>query len=375
MTSCSCTPGLPTPGCGGRSSGPLGREHRVIAFDLPGYGNAALEPGPLSYVDYVSERLEAPAAVVCCSFGASIGLELAVTRPELVEQLVLIGTGLAGWDWSEGAKAGFAEEEAALERGDLEAAAAAQARMWLADDADDDRRRADQAMTARSYEQQLPVEDQVEVVWPEPRAATRLADVRCPTLVLVGDRGRCRHRWRSPSARGGDPGRATGRRSRAPAICRASSARTSSTGCCSTSFADDGVRERGPRRLRPFAELAVGQRRRSASAAPDRPRGTSRAELAEVAERRRRVQRPGPVRRLRVLELEPSPQSSGSKRPKPGRTPSRPGNGTDGRLGERLGRDERRREQLAGEAERRRRASVDVRAAATPRSSRRVRAA
>ena len=172
----------------GPQLGPLGREHRVIAFDLPGYGNAALEPGPLSYVDYVSERLEAPAAVVCCSFGASIGLELAVTRPELVEQLVLIGTGLAGWDWSEGAKAGFAEEEAALERGDLEGAAAAQARMWLADDADDTVVELVQEMTARSYELQLPVEDQVEVVWPEPRAATRLADVRCPTLVLVGDR-------------------------------------------------------------------------------------------------------------------------------------------------------------------------------------------
>src|SRR5688572_6312440 len=90
---------------------PLGRKHRVIAVDLPGYGNVALEPGRLSYVDYVAERLEAPAAVVCCSFGASIGLELAVARPELVERLVLIGTGLAGWDWSAGAQAGFAEEE------------------------------------------------------------------------------------------------------------------------------------------------------------------------------------------------------------------------------------------------------------------------
>ncbi len=170
----------------GPQLGPLNREHRVVAFDLPGFGAVPLEPGPLSYVDYVAERLEAPAAVVCCSFGASIGLELAVTRPELVERLVLIGSGLAGWDWSEGAQAGFAEEEEALERGDLEGAAAAQARMWLADDAETAVVELVQEMTVRSYELQMPVE--VEDVWPEPRATTRLADVRCATLVVVGDR-------------------------------------------------------------------------------------------------------------------------------------------------------------------------------------------
>ena len=43
-------------------------------------------------------------------------------------------------------------------------------------------------MTVRSYELQMPMEDEVEVVWPDPRAAARLEDVRCPTLVVVGDR-------------------------------------------------------------------------------------------------------------------------------------------------------------------------------------------
>jgi len=167
---------------------PLGGKHRVIAFDLPGFGSATPEPGRMSFVDYVAERLEAPAAVIGCSFGAGIGLELAVTRAELVEQLVLIGAGLAGRERSEGAQAGFAEEEGALERGDLRAAAAAQARMWLADDADEAVVELVQEMTIRSYELQMPVEDKVEVVWPEPRAATRLGDVRCQTLVVVGDR-------------------------------------------------------------------------------------------------------------------------------------------------------------------------------------------
>ena len=161
--------------------------HSTLAPDLPGFGSVPAEPGRLSFVDYIAERLGAPAAVVGCSFGASTGLELSVNRPELVERLVLIAPALAGWEWSEGAKAGFAEEEGALERGDLAAAAAAQARMWLADDADEAVVELVQEMTVRSYELQLPMEDKVEVVWPEPRAATRLEDVRCPTLVVVGD--------------------------------------------------------------------------------------------------------------------------------------------------------------------------------------------
>ena len=251
--------------------------HRALAPDLPGFGDAPLEPGTIAYVDHAASLLDRPATVVGCSFGGRIAIELAAARPDLVERLVLIGAGLGSWDWSESAQAGFAEEEEAIERGDLAAAAAQQGRMWLADDAAPDVRELTEAMVLRSYEQQLPVEGQVKAIWPEVPGETRLAEIDMPTLVVVGDRGRRRHEeggrtsWRPRS-----PARAW-RRSRAPATCRASSARTSSTACCSTSFADDRVRELGPRRLRPFVELAVGQARERERRAPDRPRGTSRA--------------------------------------------------------------------------------------------------
>jgi pimeloyl-ACP methyl ester carboxylesterase len=81
-------------------------------------------------------RLAAPAAVVGCSFGGRIAIELVAARPDLVDRLVLIGAGLGSWSWSESAQAGFAEEEEAIERGELAAAAAQQARMWLAADAE-----------------------------------------------------------------------------------------------------------------------------------------------------------------------------------------------------------------------------------------------
>ena len=106
--------------------------HTVAAPDLPGYGDAPLEPGTIDYVDFAAGHLARPATVVGCSFGGRIALELAAARPDLVERLVLIGAGFGSWDWSESAQAGFDEEEEAIDRGDLAAAAAQQARIWLA---------------------------------------------------------------------------------------------------------------------------------------------------------------------------------------------------------------------------------------------------
>jgi pimeloyl-ACP methyl ester carboxylesterase len=162
--------------------------HRVLAPDLPGFGETPLVPGTVDYVGHVTALLDGPAAVVGCSFGGRVALEvaLALEQPELVERLVLIGSGLGRWEWSDEAKAGFAEEEAALELGDLDGAAAAQARMWLAAGADPAVRALTEEMTRRSYELQLPLEDEVTGAWPEPPSEERLGEIRAPTLVVVG---------------------------------------------------------------------------------------------------------------------------------------------------------------------------------------------
>jgi pimeloyl-ACP methyl ester carboxylesterase len=160
--------------------------HEVDAPDLPGYGDAALEAGELSYVDFAADRLGGAAAVVGCSFGGRVALELAFHRPELVDRLVLVGAGLGAWNWSDEAKRGFGEEEALLEGGDAVGAAAQQAGMWLAPSATSEVRELTAAMTLRSYEQQLPFEDQVQATWPQPSAADRLEEIDAPTLVVVG---------------------------------------------------------------------------------------------------------------------------------------------------------------------------------------------
>ena len=160
--------------------------HAADAPDLPGFGDRALEPGVVDYVGFAAARLDEPAAVVGCSFGGRVALELAAARPELVDRLVLVAPGLGSWSWSDAAQALFAEEEELLEAGDLASAAAQQARMWLAPDAGSDVRALTEAMTLRSYEQQLPLDGQVRVEWPKPAAESRLEELAVPTLVVVG---------------------------------------------------------------------------------------------------------------------------------------------------------------------------------------------
>ena len=197
--------------------------HRPIASDLPGFGDSPLEPGTIDYIDHAASLVNGPAAVVGCSFGGRIAIELAAARPDLVDRLVLIGAGLGSWDWSESAQAGFAEEEEAIERGDLAAAAAQQARMWLAADAAPEVRELTEAMTVRSYEQQLPVEGKVKagVAGRAGRDAARRD--RRPDARRRRHRGPRRHQVDRREARGGDPRRASGddRGCRAPAEPRA----------------------------------------------------------------------------------------------------------------------------------------------------------
>ena len=59
--------------------------HRVVAPDLPGFGDAALEPPTVDYVEFAAGLLDGPAAVVGCSFGGRVALELAGAKPELVD--------------------------------------------------------------------------------------------------------------------------------------------------------------------------------------------------------------------------------------------------------------------------------------------------
>lgn len=174
--------------------------HRTVRYDMRGFGETPISPGSFSHArDLVGllERLAlGPAAIVGVSLGGRVALEVAVARPELVSALVLVGAGLPGHDWSEETQAGWAEEEAALERGDLDAAVEVNLRMWVdgpgrgSTDVDAGVREQVAVMQRRAFELQLPIGDAAEEEPLVPDLAQRLPEIHVPTLIIVGEEDR-----------------------------------------------------------------------------------------------------------------------------------------------------------------------------------------
>lgn len=158
----------------------LRERFRVLRCDLRGFGGSPVGTRPYSHVHDLAELLDhvgvrAP-AVVAASYGGKVAVDLALARPERVRGLVLASPALADHDWSPRAESFFAEEEAALGRGDLDAAVELNAHTWgLGAEV--------LPMVRRALElQQAGSVDEVE-----PPAA-RLDRLAAPTLALAGER-------------------------------------------------------------------------------------------------------------------------------------------------------------------------------------------
>jgi 3-oxoadipate enol-lactonase len=173
------------------------RSHRVLRYDLRGFGRSPIEPGRYSHARDLLELLAQEGlesvSLVGGSMGGRVALEVALARPELVDALVLVGAGLPGHDWSAEMNAADEAEEAALARGDLDAAIEVSLRTWV----DGPRRRPEDVdpavrarvaeMQRRAYELQLPVEGTAEEEPLVGDLAERLGDVGAPTLLVVGE--------------------------------------------------------------------------------------------------------------------------------------------------------------------------------------------
>lgn len=167
---------------------------RVVRFDLRGYGETPLPDGPFVYGADAAELLEQlgieRAHVVGVSMGGHVALDLALARPELVHRLVVVGTGIGGWEFGPTMKAGWEDEEAALERGDLDEAAWINVRMWLdgpgrgPDEVDPALRRRVFEMQRRAFDYENPA---AEGGWLIADRHLKLGQIASPTLVVVGE--------------------------------------------------------------------------------------------------------------------------------------------------------------------------------------------
>ncbi|MER6702701.1 alpha/beta fold hydrolase [Streptomyces fumanus] len=116
-------------------AGVLGRAHRVVRYDLRGFGESSPATRPFRHVDDLFTVMDAcgvkEAVLVGASYGGKVALEAAAVRPGRVRGLVLLAPPRPGHDWS-GAMERYAEaEEAALGAGDLGAAVQVSMDMWV----------------------------------------------------------------------------------------------------------------------------------------------------------------------------------------------------------------------------------------------------
>jgi 3-oxoadipate enol-lactonase len=170
--------------------------HRTVRYDLRGFGRSPLPPQPYSHGRDLIALLEQlgiqQAILVGASLGGRVALEVAVAHPEVADALILADAALPGFAWSDELRASWAEEDAAVERGDLDAAVEVNLRTWVdgprrpPTTVDSAVREHVRQMQRRAFELQLPVwEDAEELLVSD--LERRLAEVRAPTLVVVGE--------------------------------------------------------------------------------------------------------------------------------------------------------------------------------------------
>lgn len=101
---------------------PLAWQHRVIRYDLRGFGKSGPADAPFQHHEDLRALLGAlhvqRASLVGLSGGGRIAIDLALAHPELVDRLVLAAPGLSGWQYSRGDTVYFPEARRARDRGD-----------------------------------------------------------------------------------------------------------------------------------------------------------------------------------------------------------------------------------------------------------------
>ena len=163
--------------------------HRAVAVDLPGFGEAPITPGeqaPWADVLRTMDELSIDrAALVGNSLGGAVALRVAVVAPDRVSELALISAPPPALEPSPELEAAWEAEEAALQRGDIEAAVEAVVDFWTLPDASQELRDRVAAMQRRAIALgDPPTTEAPDPVEQRPEALARLS---VPTLVAAGE--------------------------------------------------------------------------------------------------------------------------------------------------------------------------------------------
>ena len=170
--------------------------YRMIRYDARGFGRTEFSAGPFSPADDLRAILDALGVektyLLGCSMGGGVALDFALTYPDRVDALILVGAGVSGKQPSLELVAAFQRVDEALEQQGVAQAVELESRMWVdgpnraPDQVNPDvRRRVGEMNTlAYSHADQMAQSPTQPL---DPPAIGRLNEVHAPTLVIVGD--------------------------------------------------------------------------------------------------------------------------------------------------------------------------------------------
>ena len=160
--------------------------HRVVRYDVRGYGRSPQPTGEfslLSDLEAVLDQLSLERALlVGCSMGGGTALTFTLTHPDRVHGLVLLCPGVPGFPMPDEPELD-AEYDVLAAKRDVEGLAQFGLRHWAAAGSDD-------AVAAQLRAAVPAWFDQGEYLKPDPPVYDRLHEIQVPSVVMVGDKDR-----------------------------------------------------------------------------------------------------------------------------------------------------------------------------------------
>jgi 3-oxoadipate enol-lactonase len=170
---------------------PFATRHRVIRYDMRGYGRSSLPEGPYSHVDDLLALIDSldagPVHLVGLSLGGRVALRVAATHREAVRSLTLADPALDGHVWTADWLQRWRAMTEAAKRGDLSAAKALWREHILFAQANAQPHVADALCVMIDRYSGWHLRHPDPGTAPQVPTAHMLADISIPTLVMIGE--------------------------------------------------------------------------------------------------------------------------------------------------------------------------------------------
>jgi pimeloyl-ACP methyl ester carboxylesterase len=170
------------------------RSHRAIRYDVRAHGLSRADSVPFADHDDLLRLMDSlsvsQAVIMGLSMGGQIAIDFALTNPERVRALVLVGPGMSGWEFDSDEIARYLEEiTAAVETEDFATIIEVFTR-WLCDGPHREPEQVDSVVRRRVLDmlggsgQRWEFMDLASRL--DPPTVERLDEIRVPTLAVVG---------------------------------------------------------------------------------------------------------------------------------------------------------------------------------------------